>query len=145
MSFCFQKRVTFFTSQIFGGVDAREIVREANDRCNQENLNSHLKIGVHALRAPLKTLNSNWAYMVMTSLAWTLKEWFGLMMLPKSQTETTRSLGRRILTMEFRTFVNNLMLIPALIIETGRQIIVRLLAETPWTPHLLNAQVCFRE
>lgn len=139
-----ETRYFFYISNL-QGVDAREIVREANDRCNQENLNSHLKSGVHALRAPLKTLNSNWAYMVMTSLAWTFKAWFGLMMLPKSQTETTRSLGRRILTMEFRTFVNNLMLIPALIIETGRQIIVRLLAETPWTPHLLNAQVCFRE
>ena len=137
-------RYFFYISNI-RDVDARDIVREANDRCNQENLNSHLKSGVHALRAPLKTLDSNWAYMVMTSLAWTFKAWFAMLLPLKDNPESSRALGRRILTMEFRTFVNNLMSIPALVLETGRRIVVRLLSETPWTRHLLDAQVCFRE
>jgi hypothetical protein len=51
-------------------------VFRANDRCNQENLIEQLKNGVHALRMPVSTLVSNWAYMVMASLAWTLKAWF---------------------------------------------------------------------
>jgi hypothetical protein len=50
-----------------------EIVFEANQRCNQENLHAQLKGGVRALQAPLDNLESNWAYMVMTALAWSLK------------------------------------------------------------------------
>ena len=47
---------------------------------NQENLIAQLKSGssVHALETPLDNLESNWAYMVMASLAWNLKAWFGL-------------------------------------------------------------------
>ncbi len=58
--------------------EACQIVFEANDRCNQENLLAQLKSGVRALHAPVDTLVSNWAYMVMASLAWTLKAWFAL-------------------------------------------------------------------
>ena len=48
---------------------AEQVVFEANDRCNQENLIEQLKNGVRALHAPVNTLNANWAYMVMASLA----------------------------------------------------------------------------
>src|SRR5512135_1588758 len=51
----------------------RALVFKANDRCNQENLIAQLKGGVHALRAAVDNLVSNWAYMVMTGLAWNLK------------------------------------------------------------------------
>ena len=50
-----------------------EIVFEANQRCNQENLHAQLKGGVRALQAPVDNLESNWAYMVMMywfSLKW---------------------------------------------------------------------------
>ena len=59
---------------------ADEVVRESNARCNQENLLSQLKTGVRALRAPLNTLESNWAYMVIASLAWTLKAWLAMLL-----------------------------------------------------------------
>ena len=52
-----------------------ELVFRANDRCNQENLHAQLKGGVRALQAPVDTLESNWAYMVMVALAWNLKAW----------------------------------------------------------------------
>ena len=55
-----------------------EIVFAANDRCNQENLHAQLKHGVCALQAPVDNLVSNWAYMVMTALAWNLKAWLAL-------------------------------------------------------------------
>ena len=55
-----------------------EIVFEANDRCNQENLHAQLKGAVRALHAPVDKLESNWAYMVMTALAWNLKAWWAL-------------------------------------------------------------------
>ncbi len=57
---------------------ATDIVFSANDRCNQENLIQQHKHGVPALTAPLDSLNSNWAYMVMASLAWSLKAWSAL-------------------------------------------------------------------
>jgi Transposase DDE domain group 1 len=138
-------RYHFYISNL-RDVGARDIVREANQRCNQENLNAHLKNGVHALRAPLKSLVANEAYMVMTSLAWTFKAWFAMLTPISESNETSdRSVSRRLLTMEFRTFVNNLMTIPALVIEAGRRVVIRLLTETPWTPHLLRAQHHFRE
>ena len=65
------------------GMTKEEVVLEANGRCDQENLNAHLKGDVRALRAPLNTLEANWAYMVMVSLAWSLKAWFALL-LPSS-------------------------------------------------------------
>ena len=54
---------------------AEEVVFSANDRCDQENLIAQLKGGVHALTTPVDDLVSNWAYMVMASLAWSLKAW----------------------------------------------------------------------
>ena len=59
-------------------IDAEEVVFEANDRCNQENLMAQLAGGVRALSAPVDNLLSNWAYMVMTALAWNLKAWWAL-------------------------------------------------------------------
>ena len=59
---------------------AAEIVFGCNDRCNQENLIAQLAGGARALSAPVDSLVSNWAYMVMTSLAWTLKAWSALLL-----------------------------------------------------------------
>ena len=44
----------------------------------QENLIEQLRNGVKALKMPVDNLVSNWAYMVMASLAWTLKAWLAL-------------------------------------------------------------------
>ena len=59
---------------------AAEVVFEANDRCDQENLLAQLHGGVRALSAPVNTLESNGAWMVMTALAWNLKAWWALML-----------------------------------------------------------------
>jgi len=111
-----------------------EVVREANSRCNQENLHAQLKSGVRALRAPLNTLEANWAYMVIASIAWSLKAWFALL-IPvaprwREQHEADRE---RVLRMEFRSFVQRFILVPAQIVRSGRQLIYRLLA---WRPEL---------
>jgi len=50
------------------------------NRCNQENLHAQLKSGVRALRAPLNTLDANWAYMVIVAIAWSLEAWSALML-----------------------------------------------------------------
>ena len=60
---------------------AEEVVFKANDRCNQENtVIEQLKNGVPSLTAPLDNLVSNWAYMVISSLAWSLKVWAALLL-----------------------------------------------------------------
>src|SRR5208282_523856 len=59
---------------------ADEVVDQARQRCDQENLISQLKSGVRALHAPVNTLNANWAYMTIAALAWTLKAWCALLL-----------------------------------------------------------------
>src|SRR3990172_5078212 len=59
---------------------AEEIVFDANDRCDQENLVQQHKSGVRSLTAPVDNLVSNWAYMVMAGLAWSLKAWAALLL-----------------------------------------------------------------
>jgi len=112
---------------------AAEIVFLANDRCDQENLIAQLKSGVRALGAPTDTLLSNWAYMVMTALAWNLKAWFALTLpvTPRWQ-EQHETQKRTLLRMEFRTFLNAVIRVPAQVVRTGRRIIVRFLSWTPW-------------
>jgi len=114
---------------------AHEIVFESNDRCNQENLIEQLKNGVRALNAPVENLDSNWAYMVMASLAWTLKAWFALLLPEKGRWKEKHKTEKKIvLRMEFKKFLNNFMRVPAQIIQQGRKIIFRLLSWNPWQP-----------
>ena len=54
-------------------------------------------------------LVSNWAYMVMTSLAWSFKAWLALAypVMPRSE-DADRAMKRRLMTMEYRTFFHAL-------------------------------------
>lgn len=110
-----------------------QIVASANDRCNQENLIAQLKNGVRAMSMPVDNLVSNWAYMVMTSLAWTLKAWFALR-LPETGRwgQKYRTQKQAVLKMEFRTFLNAFIRIPCQIVRTGRKILYRLLSWNGW-------------
>ena len=120
-------------------IAAEEIVWESNDRCNQENLIAQLKSGVHALETPLDNLESNWAYMVMASLAWNLKAWFGLSLPEKGRWASKYKIEKRaVIEMEFKTFVNAFIRVPAQIIRQGRKTIYRLLAWNPWQPVFLR-------
>jgi hypothetical protein len=111
---------------------AEEIVSLANGRCNQENVIEQLKNGVNAMRMPVGDLVSNWAYMVMSSLAWNLKAWFALLM-PEGES------AMAVLRMEYRSFLNALMLVPAQIITQGRKIIYRILSYSRWVEELFLA------
>lgn len=103
-----------------------EIVFSANGRCDQENVISQLKSGIHALRMPTGDLYSNWAYMVIASLAWTLKAWYALQIPDKGE-------RRRTLRMEFKKFAGRFVQIPCQILRTGRRLVYRILA---YNPHL---------
>jgi hypothetical protein len=111
----------------------RALVFKANDRCNQENLIAQLKGGVHALRAAVDNLVSNWAYMVMTALAWNLKAWFALSVPehPRHK-EVHRAQKRGLLRMEFKRFVNTIILMPCQIVRGGHRLLYRLLSWNEW-------------
>jgi len=112
---------------------AAGIVRDANCRCNQENLIAQLKGGVKAMTMPVDTLTSNGAYMVMASLAWTLKAWAALLLPEHGRwAKKHREEKRTLLRMEFATFVQAFVQMPAAIIRTGRRIVYRLLSWNPW-------------
>jgi hypothetical protein len=115
---------------------ASEIVYSANDRCDQENLHAQLKGGVRSLYAAVDGLVGNWAYMVMTSLAWNLKAWWALE-LPEPagngvRSQQQRNEKQRVLRMEFKTFLNAMMRLPCQIMKTGRRLVYRLLGWNPW-------------
>ena len=120
---------------------AEEIVWEANDRCNQENVIDQLKNGARALLAPVDSLVSNWAYMTMASLSWNLKAWWALMLpeRPGRWAEQHRSEKRWVLRMEFKKFLACFMQIPCQIVRTGRRILYRMLAWNPWQPIFFRA------
>jgi hypothetical protein len=128
-----------------------EIVFSANDRCQQENILAQLA-ALRALHAPVDNLLSNEAYMLMTALGWNLKAWLALA-LPEeapsakpgksAKEKIAPSQKRRLLGMEFRTFVNYFLRIPAQVAKTGRRIIVRLLAYNHWQPAFIRLSETF--
>jgi hypothetical protein len=113
---------------------ADEVIGEARQRCNQENLIGQLKGGVRALHAPVNTLNANWAYMTMASIAWTLKAWCALLLpVTPRWADLHNEQRRRLLTMEFRTFRHAFINIPCQIVTGARAVRWRILA---WNPSL---------
>jgi Transposase DDE domain group 1 len=130
-------------------VEAQEIVlgpNGANGRCNQENVIQQMQAGVPALKAPLDSLVSNWAYMVLTGLAWNLKAWAALS-LPESGpgAEQHRADKLWLLGIEFKTFINALIAIPCQIVRQARRLVYRVLAYNPYQPiffRLLDALRC---
>jgi hypothetical protein len=124
----------FFYITNDGDLAPHEVVAEARHRCDQENLIQQLKTGIRALHAPVNTLVANWAYMVMASLAWSLKAWFGLRLPVSSRWRSRHEAERQsILRMDLRTFQQRLVFVPAQIIRGARRLTYRLLG---WTPSI---------
>lgn len=127
--------------------EPEEIVFSANDRCHQENLLEQMHNGVHALKAPVDNLESNWAYMVMTGLAWNLKAWAALQLpeLPGRWQDKHRTEKRWLLGLEFKAFLNALVAIPCQIVRQAGRLTFRVLAYHPQQPiffRLLDALRC---
>jgi len=85
------------------------------------------------LRAPVDTLESNWAYMLMTALAWNLKAWWALWLPEQGRwQEKQRQEKQWVLGLEFKAFLNAFVRLPCQVVRTGRRLIYRLLS---WNPH----------
>lgn len=117
---------------------ARQVVVDANSRCNQENNIAQLK--QCALAAPLGDLTSNWAYMVIASLAWNLKAWASLLIKPSGTPQQRAEQSRaksKLIAMDFTTFRDRILMIPAQIIRRSRTLVYRLLSYRPSVDELL--------
>ena len=135
----YERRFFFYVTNVRkADLSADAVVFQSNARCNQENVIEQLKNGVQAMRMPCDTLVSNWAYMVIGSLAWNVKIWLGLL-LPQGEP------AREIRRMEFRRFLNSVMLIPCQVLSTARRTVMRILSYTPWASVLLDGLPHFRK
>ena len=86
---------------------------------------------VQAMRMPSDSLNSNWAYLVIAAQAWNLKAWLGLV-------QPSQTMGQRIVKMEYRRFLRQVIQIPCQILQRGRRLLFRLLNVNDWTEALLG-------
>jgi hypothetical protein len=131
----------FYITNISGSeMTVEEIVGESNKRCDQENIISQGK-EMGALVAPLHTLRSNWAYMVMETLARNLKCWLASSLKESGPPKTKvkrKAEKHRLLRMDFSTFPQTMILIPPQVIGSARRLVYRLLA---WSPSL---EILFR-
>ena len=117
----------YLTNESVKDASTAEVVYGSNDRCDQENVLAQLN-QCRALHAPVDNLESNWAYMVATSLSWNLKAWIGLSVPVdgrwREQHEKER---RRVIRMEFKKFIEQFVRLPAQIVRGSRKLTVRLL------------------
>jgi len=118
----------FFYITNRGDLTKEDVIFSANDRCDQENIIAQLKSGVHALHAPVDNLTSNWAYMVVASLAWTFKAWYGLLV-PDKKT------SHAVVRMEYKKFLHHFIALPCQIIKGARRVVIRVLG---YTQHLAS-------
>ena len=118
-------------------LSSRQVIRNANERCNQENLIEQTKNGVHAMRMPCDTLLANDAYMVIACLAWNLKQWVAQLWPDPAQ-------GEELMRMEFRRFIASVIALPCQVVRTGRRIVHRFLGYSRWLAALFRAHSLFK-
>ena len=140
----FDDYVYFFylTNEPEKQLSTSEVVYASNARCEQENVLAQLN-QCRALHAPVDNLESNWAFMVMTALSWSLKAWIGLSIPVDGRWREKQQCERRqVIRMEFKRFVEQFVRLPAQIIRGGRQLTVRLLS---WNEslHIFNRWLQF--
>jgi hypothetical protein len=123
-------RYLFYITNI-EDMSAVQALRFIQGRCNHENKIEQLDNGIHALKMPAAEFTANWAYMVITTLAWNLKSWFALI-IPDAEKK------QEIISCEFKSFQNRMVNIPCQILRAGRRIIFRYLNYNPWIEILLK-------
>lgn len=129
----------YVTNAPRGELAAERVVREANERCDQENVIEQLKNGVHAMRSPSDGLASNGAWMLIGALAWNIKQWIGVTIARKMKRE-----AKEILRMEFRRFLYSVIALPCQVVRKARRVVLRLLAYSPWAQVLIDGTAYFK-
>ena len=132
----------YITNMSRNEIPTDQVVLSANARCDQENLISQFK-SAGILAAPLDNLLSNWAYMVIASLAWSLKCWSALLIDERCsgrQQVFRQNLKRRLMRQDFQTYRQSLIMIPAQIVKQARRLIYRFLTWTQGLDDLFEVQ-----
>ena len=70
---------------------------------------------------------SNWAYIVMASLAWSLKAWTALLVPEVSRISKHQAEKQTLLRMEFKTFCAAMIEMRCQIVRSSRRLVYRLL------------------
>jgi len=97
------------------------------------------------MRMPVDNLVSNWAYMVMASLAWNLKAWYALLLPTEGRWHKKyKSQKRKVLRMEFKKFRNFFIMLPCQIVKTSRRLVYRLLGWNEYLDIFFRAVETFR-
>jgi hypothetical protein len=108
---------------------AEEVLRFAYGRCgDQENAIEQLTNALHALRMPTGELLSNWAFLTCGALAWNLKSWLALTVLP-----------RRSLNWEWKRFRYAFVYLAASVVRTARRVIARFSASSKQAAQMVAA------
>jgi hypothetical protein len=86
---------------------------------------------------PSDGLLSNWAWLVIASLAWNMKAWLSIT-LPRGKE------ARELRCMEFRRFLNSVVLVPCQVVKSSRRLVLRILTWSRWAHVLLDGMAFFR-
>jgi hypothetical protein len=86
------------------------------------------------MNLPVESLISNWAHMVITTLAWNLKSWLAQTLEISGVTS-----AYHLRKMEWRTFLNRWIRIPVQVLVQGRRVVFRILSSSPQAKNLLQA------
>ena len=109
-----------------------EVVREARQRCDQENLIAQLKGGVrHPARAG-EHVARQLGLQVMAALTWSLKAWTALWLPIVPRWRARHEAEQRRLCAWISAPSSALINVPCQILTSGRRLIYRLLAWNPW-------------
>ena len=108
-----------------------DLVLFYDQRADQENTIAQLKSGLPAFHAPTHDFLANWTYMVIATLAWNLKAWYGLLL-------QEPALRQQVVRMEFKQFLQRFLQVPCQIIRQGRYLIYRIVHFTLDTPTFLK-------
>ena len=109
-------------------MNAGEVIRFANGRCDQENTIEQLKNGISALRMPTGELLANGAFLMCGQLAWCLRSWLSSLALPK---ETLR--------WEWSWFRHAFVYVAAKVTQSAREAHVYLTRSHRFIEHMLIA------
>ena len=109
-------------------MNAGEVIRFANGRCDQENTIEQLKNGISALRMPTGELLANGAFLMCGQLAWCLRSWLSSLALPK---ETLR--------WEWSWFRHAFVYVAAKVTQSAREVHVYLTRSHRFIEHMLIA------
>jgi hypothetical protein len=105
-----------------------EVVRFAYGRCAQENTIEQLKNGIAAMKMPTGELLANAAFLMAGQLAWNLRAWLSLLVLPEES-----------LRWEWKRFRHAFVYVAARVVRKSRQVCVRVTRSHRFAPQILAA------